>query len=122
MAEGQSLAPHRFEWVTNEERSSAKAFANVQNCFTTKDSKSTKGSEDKCNVGDKLPTLPKSLFFCSVSSLSATLSFGLWTSFILTTIFFCSCTRPIADVRLNQLPFFVPFVVNLASVPCELKG
>jgi len=36
----------------------------------------------------KFPTLPKSLFFCSVSSLSATLSFGLWASFRLTTIFF----------------------------------
>jgi len=35
-----------------------------------------KGSEDKRNAGGKLPTLPESLFFCSVSSLSATLNCG----------------------------------------------
>jgi len=63
----------------------------------------------------KLPTLPKSLFFCSVSSLSATLSFGLWASFRLTTIIFRFCTRPIADVRLNQLPFFVSFVLFVVN-------
>jgi len=63
----------------------------------------------------KLPTLPKSLFFCSVSSLSATLSFGLWASFRLTTIFFCFCTRPIADVRLNRIPFFVSFVLFVVN-------
>jgi len=63
----------------------------------------------------KLPTLPKSLFFCSVSSLSATLSFGLWASFRLTTIFFCFCTRPIADVHLNRIPFFVSFVLFVVN-------
>jgi len=37
----------RFGWVTKEKRSSAKTLAEVQNCFTTKDTKSTKGSENK---------------------------------------------------------------------------
>jgi len=35
----------RFEWVTKEKEPSAKTLAEVQNCFTTKDTKSTKEDE-----------------------------------------------------------------------------
>ena len=36
-----------FEWVTKEKGSNAKALTGAQNCFTTKDTKSTKESEDE---------------------------------------------------------------------------
>ena len=36
-----------FEWVTKEKGSNAKALTGAQNCFTTKDTKSAKESEDE---------------------------------------------------------------------------
>jgi len=39
------VALYRFEWVTNEKGSSAKTLVEVQNRFTTKDTKSTKEDE-----------------------------------------------------------------------------
>jgi len=36
----------RFEWVTNEKERSAETLAEVQNCFTTKDTKSTKEEDE----------------------------------------------------------------------------
>ena len=39
LCEKMLLALYRFEWVTNEKGSSAKTLAEVQNCFTTKDTK-----------------------------------------------------------------------------------
>ncbi len=63
----------------------------------------------------RAPGAAESLFACSVSSLSATLSFGLWASFGLTTIS-ASCTRPIVDVRLSRIAFFVSFVLFVVNL------
>ena len=51
------MALYRLEWITNQKGSSARTLAEVQNCFTTKDTKSTKESEDEAfdpalNLGD----------------------------------------------------------------------
>ena len=42
-----NLALCDFKWVIKEEASNAKTHTEVQNCFTTKGTKSTKESEDE---------------------------------------------------------------------------